>query len=556
MRTVIYNAKAYLKRGVFAQAVLIEGERISAVGSNGAMFALAGGAAPQSEPAAPQAGAGDAGARYIDAGGGLLLPGFHDSHLHLQAFGRHVHQIDVHNVASIAELIEKARAELQRLPIEKGEKSVLHGSGWNQEDFSGKDRRYPTRFDLDKITTEQGIVLSRICGHTLSCNTRALEIAGLMQSSPPAGLECDESGAPLGVFHENTAETIRRVLPPYTDEAVRAHLEHAVTYALSLGLTSLDTNDVFDANYEQTISAYLSVLAGGRAAPRIRMQCCVRKSAIVEEFIKRGFLTNTNMGHPLLTMGPLKLFADGSLGGRSAALRAPYADAPSHSGFLLAQTEVLAAAIERAARQGFQVIVHAIGDAGIEQALHCFEALTAPRHNPLRHGVVHSEVMAEDLLQRMAAKDILAFSQPIFLAHDIAFARARLGDRARFVLPAATMLRLGIRNSYGTDSPVESMNPLEGIACAVRRVSPLTPAAPCFIPEERVDVYTAVDSYTAESAYAGFEEGAKGRIQVGYLADLVLLDRDIFTIASEEIAEARVCFTMLGGEVVYRSEKD
>jgi predicted amidohydrolase YtcJ len=546
MRKVIYNAKVYLQRGYFAQAVLIQDERISAVGSNSEIRALA------EEALATQ---------YIDAEGGLLLPGFHDSHLHLQAFGRHVHEINVYSVASIEALIEKARAEIQRLHADT--QRILYGSGWNQEDFSGKGKRYPNRFDLDKISTEQGIVLSRICGHTISCNTKALEIAGLMQNSLPArlgSLECDESGKPLGVFHEDTAETIRRILPPYTDEQVQSHLEYALSYALSLGLTSLDTNDVFDENYEQTISAYRAVLAAGKAAPRIRMQCCIRKPDIMAEFIKRGFFTNTNMGHPLLTMGPVKLFADGSLGGRSAALRAPYTDAPAiapeHSGFLLINTENLAATIQYADQQGFQVIIHAIGDAGIEQVLHCFETVTAARHNPLRHGVVHSEVMAEDLLQRMANNDILAFSQPVFLTHDIAFARARLGTRARFVLPSATMSRLGIRNSYGTDSPVESMNPLEGIACAVRRISPLTPDAPCFVPEEQVDVYTAVDAYTTESAYAGFEEGAKGRIQVGYLADLVLLDRDIFTIAPEAIAQARVCFTMLGGEIVYRGRKD
>ncbi|MDR3303992.1 MAG: amidohydrolase [Treponema sp.] len=533
MRTVIYNAKAYLKRDCFAQAVCIEGERISAAGSNAEMRALAGDAATS-----------------IDAEGRLLLPGFHDSHLHLQAFGRNVHLIDVHGVTSIDEMVAQARAALLRLHPEKG--SIVHGSGWNQEEFAAGEKRYPNRFDLDRISTEHGVILLRICGHTISVNTKALEIIGLMGQNLPAELERDAAGTPLGVFHENTVECIRRIIPPLTDAETQAHLEYAFSYALSLGLTSLDSNDVFDDNYEQTVTAYRCALATGKPAPRIRMQCCARKPAVLETLIKRGLTTNANMGHPLLTMGPVKLFADGSLGGRSAALRAPYADAPAHSGFLLLKTAALADTVRYADRHGFQVIIHAIGDAAIAQVVACFEAVTTPHHNPLRHGVVHSEVMAADLFERMACRDILVFSQPVFLTHDIAFARARLGERARFVLPSATLLRSGIRTSYGTDSPVESMNPLEGIACAVRRVSPLAPDAPCFFPEERVDVYSAVDAYTAESAYAGFAEGAKGRIQAGYLADLTLLDRDIFTIAPEEIAHTHVCLTMVGGEVVYR----
>jgi predicted amidohydrolase YtcJ len=265
------------------------------------------------------------------------------------------------------------------------------------------------------------------------------------------------------------------------------------------------------------------------------------------------------MGHPLLKMGALKLFADGTLGSRTAFLASPYADAPDNRGLQAMSGPVMDAAVKDGDERGFQVIAHAIGDAAADQVLHSFEAVTSPGHNPHRHGLVHCEVMSEALLDRMARNNIAAFVQPAFLTHDVFFAENRLGrERARYFLPFASLARRGIATGYGTDCPVESLDPLQGIACAVLRRPP-APAgvdasmnAEGFFPEERVDRYAAVDAYTHGSALVTGEDDRKGRIQPGRLADLVLLDRDIFTIPADEIPTAKVLLTMVGGVIAFR----
>jgi predicted amidohydrolase YtcJ len=252
-------------------------------------------------------------------------------------------------------------------------------------------------------------------------------------------------------------------------------------------------------------------------------------------------------------MGALKLFADGSLGSRTAYLSQPYTDDPGNRGLQAMSGADIDAAVRDGDRRGFQVLVHAIGDAAADMVLRSFEAVTSPGHNPRRHGLMHCEVMNEALLDRMAHNGVVAFVQPAFLAHDIYFVEDRLGrERARYFLPCASLVRRGIPTGYGTDCPVESLDPLRGIAWAVLRRPPNGTDAECFFPEERVDRYTAVDAYTQGSAQVTAGEGVrKGRIRPGYLADLVLLDRNIFTIPADEIPAAKVQLTMTGGRITF-----
>jgi predicted amidohydrolase YtcJ len=198
-------------------------------------------------------------------------------------------------------------------------------------------------------------------------------------------------------------------------------------------------------------------------------------------------------------------------------------------------------------------VIHAIGDAAMDQVISCYEKVTGPGHNPLRHGIIHCQITDRGLLERMARNHIPALVQPIFLLHDLYIVENRVGAAlASGSYAWGTMERLGVRAAWGTDCPVESMDPLQGIACAVTRQDPgaAFPAGG-FFPEERVDVYTAVDNYTAGSAWAAFDEDRMGRIRPGALADLALLDRDIFTIPPEEIHKTKVLCTIVGGELVH-----
>jgi predicted amidohydrolase YtcJ len=575
MLTLFHNVAVYREREKFDRAALIAGDAIRGTGTEAEMTALA-------------ASLGKA--EKIDGRGGLLLPGFHDSHLHLRHFGSAVHEIDVREVSSVDELVEKGKAGLERIAGEPG--AVVRGGGWNQEDFLDKagkapQDRYPTRFDLDRITADRALILERICGHTLCCNTRALEMAeeaGLGELFTGDNALRDGAGKPLGVFFEKAAVTLSRTLvPPLTPAQARSQAEYGIRRALAFGLTSVDTNDVFDDNWEQILGAYRSVLEEGKLRIRVGLQCYLTRKSILDEFCRRRWLTGETLGHPLLKMGALKLFADGTLGSRTAWLESPYADDPGNRGLQAMDGPAMEAAVKDGDRRGFQVIAHAIGDAAAGQVLRSIEAVTSRGHNPLRHGIVHCEVMNENLLDRMALKGVTAFIQPAFLTHDIVFAESRLGrERLRYFLPCASLIRRGIPAGFGTDCPVESLDPLQGIAWAVLR-RPLAvlrrplavlrrplavlrrPAAPegdagslpgeDFFSAERVDVYTAVDAYTLGGARITGEDGRKGRIQAGRLADLVLLDRNIFTIPADEIPQAKVLLTMVGGEAVFSRGK-
>jgi predicted amidohydrolase YtcJ len=534
--TVIHNAKVYLERGCFAEAVLVRDDLIAGVGTNKEILA----SAPDAEK--------------IDARGKLLLPGFNDSHLHMHNFGRNLHRINARGVTSIDELIECGRELIGRLKPPRG--AVVHGSGWNQDLFVG-DKRLPNRHDMDRISTEHAVIISRVCGYSMCCNTLAMEMAGITPNSRYAingQIELDENGEPSGFVREGEAlYQLKALIPQHTQEQIEEQLLYALRHALANGITSVGSRDIIEGNYQSVVNAYIRLFTEHDVHLRVNLQCTITEDEVFSEFIKRGWITGASMGHHYLTMGASKLFADGSLGSRTAYMRAPYHDDPSTRGYQRYSPDALDALVRKNHENGFQVIIHAIGDAAIDEALTVFEKTTIGR-NDLRHGIVHCQITDLPLLRRMAHNDILAFMQPIFLTHDLYILENRVGrELAAASYALETMRRMGIKTSYGTDSPVESMNPLECIDCAVNRhdVANGYPTEG-FYPDECVDVYTAVDAYTTGSAYAEFAEDRKGRIKAGYLADMTLLDKDIFTIPPKEICTARVLWTMVGGKMAYQ----
>ena len=539
--TVIHNAKVYLERERFAEAVLVQGDKITAVGTDTEILALAAG----SESADS--------IEKFDAEGRLLLPGFNDSHLHLHDYGSNIHRIQAYDVTSIDELVKRGKELIDRIGAPPG--SVIVGAGWNESMFTG-EKRHPNRYDMDRVSTGHAVIINRVCGHSLCCNSLALKMAGITRDTPQVEggkMDVDEQGEPLGIFRENAISCIKAIIPLYTAEELEEHLLHAMLHALENGLTSAASCDINEDNYRGIVEAYIKVFTKHDLHLRLNMQCCIEEDTVFNEFINRGWITKTSMGHPYLTMGPLKLFADGSLGSRTAFLRKPYNDEPSTVGLRVHSPEAMEALVKKAHKNGLQVVIHAIGDAAIEQVLESFEKLIRGRHNELRHAIVHCQITDLPLLERMAKSGILAIVQPLFLAHDLYMFEDRVGKKLASTSYAwATMGKLGIRTSYGTDCPVESMSPIECIDCAVNRhdVSNGYPGGGVY-PDECVDVYTAVDAYTTGSAYATFEENRKGRIKQDYLADMVLLDRDIFTISKKEIRGAKVLWTMVGGNMAY-----
>jgi predicted amidohydrolase YtcJ len=555
----LYNAKVYLERGIFCRALLIDGSRIVLTGGNKEIL-----------DAAP-------GAQRIDAEGCLVLPGFHDSHLHLYALGRRAGVIDASKIRSIDELVEAGIALINKSKSPPG--TYIQGAGLSPDNFSG-DKRPPNRYDLDRISREYPVIISRHCGHRIFCNSKALELAGIADSAPEiAGgdIERDRDGRPTGILSENANALVRAPIPPPGKADMRRSLELAMEQTMSCGICSAASYDTGGPDFEQVLDVYRSIYSENHRYIRMTLQCGVSgKESFLDEYIARRLHSGMDLFTPEsassavhlmedpacnadsfnspLQMGPLKFFADGTLGSQTAWLSRPYHDKSDTCGFPVIEEALLGHFIEKAAANGFQTAVHVIGDAGADMALRRFEALTLKGGNPLRHALIHCQITSQPLLERMARNRILAMVQPIFLADDMYILESRVGrELAATSYAWGTMDKLGIPVSYGTDSPVSPLNPLLGIACAVTRQDPESryPEGG-FFPVEKVDVYTAVDAYTAGSAYACFNEQRMGRIKSGYLADLVLLDRDIFNIPQEEISSAQVTLTMVGGEIVYR----
>jgi predicted amidohydrolase YtcJ len=537
---VIHNARVWLAQGTFCQALLVGNGRILKSGSNEEILKTTG-------------------AEKIDAAGALVLPAFHDSHLHLQWLGRREGMLEGAGALSVEEVLERGRLLIERLKPAPG--SYVQGAGVNPDLFTG-ERRDLNRHDLDRISTVYPIVISRHCGHTIYCNSLALKMAGLSERAPAVeggSIETDENGRPTGILRENANAIVRSSMPPVTRAEMADNFTRAMRRALSLGITALGSYDINGPDMDEVLGVLQELYCGDGPKIRLTMQCGISgKEKFLDEFIGRGLVTGKALredeaGGPLLRMGPLKLFIDGTLGGQTAWMRKPYRDKPETSGFAVLEKEKLEYFARKAAGAGMQVIVHSIGDAGTEAVIGVFEKLIGEKGNPLRHGIVHCQITDRPLLERIARKDILTFVQPVFLADDLHILESRVGkELASGSYAWGTMKKLGIRVSYGTDAPVSVLDPLLNISWAVLRQDPRTGNPPGgYYPAERVDLKSALEAYTVEAAYSSFDEGCLGRIQEGFLADLCFLDRDIFTIPAEEIHKAKVIRTMMAGKTVW-----
>ncbi len=538
MEKVIYNAKVYLERETFAQAVLIKDDRIAMTGTNEEVLAAA-----------------DSDAVRTNAMGNLLLPGFHDTHMHLSIFGKEAQTIQLDKITSIRDMISHSKKELERL--QPGPDDIIYGMGWNQEQFTD-EHRFPNRHDLDQISDTNPIIFNRRCFHIMCCNTKALEMAGIAKEAPvleSGQVDTDENGIPTGLIREDAMNLITQTIPPITDEKLEQNLAFACSHALSCGLTTVASHDVNGKNLDQYLRVYKKLYDKGLLL-RIRQQSGIEEESDLDEYVSRGLTTGKILIEPYYKMGPLKLFADGSLGSQTAFMRIPYKDAPASApnllGIRLVPPTDMASYVSKSSANGLQVVVHAIGDGAIDTVVTCFEAVTAKKENPLRHGVVHCQITDLPLLERMAAHKIHALIQPVFLASDLYIVESRVGrELASTSYAFKTMGLLGIPVSYGTDCPVENMNPFLNLECAITRKDPANPEKEAYFPEECVDIWTAVDSYTVGSAFSDFDEGILGRIKAGYQADLILVDQDIFCIPSDQIKNTNVLFTMVGGEYAY-----
>ena len=531
---LFYNGHFYTGPGYAASVLWAQGGRIRALGGPELLAA-----APPELP-------------RTDLGGGWVLPGFNDSHLHLLDVGRGLASVDLFGASGPADIAARCAAFVRAHAVPPGQ--AVYGNGWNQDLFAGP-HALPTRADLDAAVPDHPLLLDRVCGHIMLCNTAALRAAGITSqtSDPPGGgIDRGPGGEPNGLLRDNAVALVRPLLPAETPAACAGRWRAALAHAAAHGLTSVQTCDVRSRDWP-TVLAALEELDAQDALPlRLTLQCAMDTPADLQALWDAGYRPGAHGRR--WKIGPLKLFLDGSLGARTAWLRGGYADAPGAHGLCcLPMAEALALA-RKADAAGMQVVAHAIGDGAMEEMLDIIETLNAPRGgaNPLRHGVVHCQVTTPGQWDRLAALGAGALVQPIFLDYDHTIVTARCGAALAGTSYAfGDAVRRGLPVSYGTDAPVESLDPLRNLYAAVTR-RPLSGGAP-WQPQQAVTRAQALFCYTQGSAWQEFAEAEKGRLAPGFLADFTVLDRDYFTVPEADIPRLRVQATVTGGQVVYRA---
>lgn len=507
--------------------------------------------------------------KVIDLGGAFAMPGFNDAHTHMAGAGQQHLTVDLTGVKSLAEMQARIKAYAADPSVSENPSSWIKGGGWDHTLWPGKT--LPTRHDLDSVTGKHPTVLERVDGHILVANSAALAAAGITAATPsPTGahIDKDAAGEPTGILREDAAMAlVNRKIPPSSTEVRRRALEYSIGEALAHGVTSVQ--DLSD--YED----FLVLESMERAhALKLRFSEWMSFDTPVEALKQRRAAHDSN--DPLLHLGMLKGFMDGSLGSRTAAMQDPYADDTGNSGLLRYpdQQKLNRMAEERAAA-GFQLGFHAIGDRANEAALDAFAAAEQVAHAPgqraapvdpdgaivthvegdpkpaeLRFRIEHAQVVEAGDVDRFAKLGVIASMQPSHLLTDMNWAAARLGpERAPLSYTWRSFLDHGVTLAFGTDFSVESINPFRGLYSAVTRQNEA--GTQTYQPQEKITIEEAIYAYTQASAYAEFREQQKGRLEPGYLADMVVLDRDPTKATPQDLLRTKVLRTVVDGETVF-----
>jgi predicted amidohydrolase YtcJ len=474
----------------------------------------------------------------------FVMPGLNDAHVHLGGAGQTKLNVDLTGARSLDQMLTRIKAKADQSPTGHW----LTGGGWDHTLWA--DKTLPTHQDLDKVTGDHPALLERIDGHIAVVNTAALKAAKITgQSKAPQGgsIDLDSNGEPTGILRDTAMEEVEKIIPPPTREERREGLSLAIADALAHGLTSVQDNSEWgdfltfeelekDGKLDLRISEWLPF-----AAP-------------IDEL--KAHRAHHNANDPMLHTGMLKGFMDGSLGSRTAALKAPYADDPKNSGLArYDQARLNAMAVERA-NAGFQIGFHAIGDQAAAIALEAFSQhlgdgkLVATGH---RDRIEHAQVVDPVDISRFAKLGVIASMQPNHLLTDMNWAEDRLGpQRAAYSYAWKAYLDQGVALAFGTDYPVEPVTPFRGIYAAVTRMNEA--GNKTYFPENKLTIAQALYAYTQGSAYAEFEEQHKGKLARGYNADFIILDRNLLTIAPAEILKTKVLETVVAGKTAYKAQ--
>ncbi len=537
---VLLNGKIWTEnpRQPEAEAIAIDHGRVAALGSSADMRKLAG---PNCQ--------------VIDLRGRRVVPGFNDAHVHFLSGGSALSGVQLVDAASPAEL----RSRIAQFAKQAGKGAWIRDGNWDETLWT--PAALPTHQLIDDVTPDNPVMVWRVDGHAVLVNAAAMKLAGIDRSTRDVAggvIVRDEAGNPTGVLRDQATGLVERIVPPLSAAEVDAALTAALHEAARHGVTSVqnlvDTPTEYDTATK--LREFQKFARAGLLSVRIYDSGALRDW---KDFAAVGI--QAGFGDPLLRIGNLKAFADGSLGSETAWMTAPYADDPRNKGLASGDLEdpvAMYGFIRGADRAGLQVSVHAIGDRAIHEVLDLMER--AEKENgpaDRRFRIEHVQHLARADVARLAPLGVIASMQPYHAIDDGRFAEKRIGpERLQLSYAWRSLLDSGAVLAFGSDWPVAPLDPVLGIYAATTRRT-LDGANPQgWVPAQRITVAEAVHAYTVGSAFAEHQEGAKGSLEAGKFADLAVLSGDIFAMPPEQIANVRVQLTVFNGSVIYRASQE
>lgn len=476
-----------------------------------------------------------------------IIPGLNDAHLHLLGLGRALRQVDLVGTSSYAEVLSLIRAKISETPPDLW----IQGRGWDQNDWPEKE--FPTNTELNAVSPDHFVFVKRIDGHAALANHRALQAAGItrLTPDPPGGkIIRHTNGDPTGVLIDNAMELVSPFIPQPTLQEDSIALELAMQSCLRVGLTS-----VHDPGIDTTgLRAYRHAGLNGQLKVRVYAMLDGMDTALVSRQLASG--PEVGLYDNFFSLASIKLYADGALGSRGAALLEPYDDDSGNRGLLLTPPSFIERVTAQALTSGFQVCTHAIGDRGNREVLAAYASAlrqTGMDGKQKRLRIEHAQVVHPDDIRTFAELGIVASMQPTHCTSDMYWAEQRIGPvRVRGAYAWKSMRKAGVVVAGGSDAPVESNHPLWGIYAAVTRQDHKLFPESGWQPQEKLDRMESVSMFTRDAAYAEFAENFKGRIRKGMAADLTVLSKDIMTIEPLEILSTQILMTVVEGQIAFK----